>query len=79
MADWDKAAGCKEFPERLKLLRTRRHMSQRVLGQLCGLGETAVNRYENTRIRPSIESVCILADFFGVSTDYLLGRSGYAE
>lgn len=65
------------FAQRLKQLRRRRGISQRVLSELCGLSKSAVQLYEHGRI-PSAGSLIALADFFNVSTDYLLGRDSYS-
>lgn len=35
----------------------------------------AVNQYRLGLARPSLENLCKIADFYGVSTDYLLGRT----
>ena len=78
MMDEDRAAIREIFSQRLKLLRTRRRISRPALGELCGLGKDAVRRYEKAESFPSVESVCALADFFSVSTDYLLGRTDHA-
>ena len=64
------------FPQRLERLRCRRRISRRVLSELCGLNKNAVSRYENG-LPPSVKSLTAIADFFEVSTDYLLGRDGY--
>lgn len=66
------------FSQRLKLLRTRRHISSQTLSELCGLGKDAVRKYERSERSPGPESLCALADFFNVSTDYLLGRTDHA-
>ena len=78
MMDEDRAAIREIFSQRLKLLRTRRRISRPALSELCGLGKDAVRRYEKAESFPIIESVCALADFFSVSTDYLLGRTDHA-
>lgn len=65
------------LPERLRRLRMRERMSQTVLSQCCGLGKNAVGDYEAGRKLPSAASLVRLADFFGVSTDYLLGRENF--
>lgn len=67
------------FSQRLKLLRTRRHISSQTLSELCGLGKDAVRKYERSERSPGPEALCALADFFNVSTDYLLGRVDHAE
>ncbi len=62
------------FGRRLQQLRERRRISRRVLAELCGLSQNAVGRYERGERSPSTRTVVLLADFFGVTTDWLLGR-----
>ena len=64
-----------EFPTRLQRLRERRRISRRVLSELCGLSKNMIARYERGERLPSIKDAAALADFFGVSLDYLCGRS----
>lgn len=42
----------------------------------CGLANATIRRWENAS--PSAESLGKVADHFGVSVDYLLGRGAYA-
>lgn len=64
----------KEFPMRLRRLREQKRMKRRVLGELCGLGKNAIGRYERGEREPTLSAVVALADFFGVSVDYMLGK-----
>lgn len=61
------------FPKRLRELRMRRRICRSTLSELCGLSKNMVGRYERGEIIPSIEAAAQLADFFGVSLDYLCG------
>jgi transcriptional regulator with XRE-family HTH domain len=63
------------FRQRLQYLREKKRISRIVLSELCGLAPDAVRRYERGESEPSMESLISIADFFEVSTDYLLGRS----
>lgn len=65
----------REFTRRLKRLREKRGVSRRTLSELCGLHPDAVRRYERGLAQPSVEAVCALAEYFGVSTDWMLGRT----
>lgn len=65
------------LPERLRRMRKQERMSQTLLSQCCGLGKNAVGVYEAGQKLPSVPSLVRLADFFGVSTDYLLGRENF--
>lgn len=45
------------------------------LGKVLGLAKQTIHGYENGDRNPDLETLSRIADFFGVSTDYLLGRS----
>ena len=62
------------FPTRLRELRERRRMSRLVLGQLGGLSKNMIAKYERGERVPSVKNLILLADFFGVTVDELLGR-----
>lgn len=66
-----------DFPKRLKMLREQEHKSRRVLSELCGLSSGAIQKYEQGEIKPTIDSIVAIADYFHVSVDYLLGRTNY--
>lgn len=66
-----------EFPRRLRKLREQEGKSRIVLSQLCGLTDSAIRRYERGEIKPNVDSVVAIADYFHVSVDYLLGRTNY--
>jgi transcriptional regulator with XRE-family HTH domain len=61
------------FRQRLKHLRERRGISCKVLSELCGLASDAIRRYEHGESEPSMTSLMAIADFFEVSTDFLIG------
>ena len=60
---------------RLKALRKERRLYQRELGELLGVTLGHYQKIERGTINISALTLCNLADYFGVSTDYLLGRS----
>ncbi len=45
------------------------------LKDFLGCSIQAVNQYKLGISRPSLENLCKIADFYGVSTDYILGRT----
>lgn len=45
------------------------------LKQYLGVSSQAINQYRLGISRPSLENLCKIADYYGVTTDYLLGRS----
>lgn len=66
-----------DFASRLRRLRELKRLSRRVLSELCGLHHDAIRRFELRQAEPTIDSLIILADFFEVSVDYLIGRQNY--
>ena len=65
----------KTFGERLKFLRSERKISQAAVGDLLGVGKTQISEIENGHRATTIGNLVVLADYFGVTTDFLLGRS----
>lgn len=65
------------LPARLRSLRTRSRMNRLALGECCGLSKNMIALYENGQTLPSVDSLVALADFFDVSTDFLLGRDQF--
>lgn len=63
------------FTQRLKELRKSRHVSQVTLAGVLGVTQQAVGKWEMGRSTPDPATVARIAEFFGTSTDYLLGRS----
>lgn len=45
------------------------------LTEYLGFSPQAISQYRNGQTRPSLESICKIADFYDVSVDYLLGRN----
>ena len=63
----------KEFGSRLRKLRRDAEMTQRQLGKAIGVTGAAVVKYERIpNAYPSVEILVKIADYFHVSTDYLL-------
>lgn len=60
--------------QNLKMLRERLGLSQEKLAQMTGLTGRRIFSYEKEPIEPDIQTLSILADFFGVSIDFLVGR-----
>lgn len=60
--------------ENLKRLRKQRKLTQNDLGEILNISATAYGNYELGQRSPTPETLIKLADFFGVSVDYLLGR-----
>lgn len=62
-----------QFPGRLRALRRKKGVSCKVVGDFCGLSKSAICQYEKGMREPGISAVVKLANYFEVSTDYLLG------
>lgn len=56
-------------------LRKSKNLLQREVAFACGLTTAAYGSYEKGDREPTLETLCKLADFFGVSVDELLGRT----
>lgn len=56
-------------------LRIDRNMNQEDLAAILNISRSALANWESGNRRIDIETVVIIADFFGVSCDYLLGRT----
>lgn len=63
------------FSNLLKVLRTEKELSQTQLAAVLGITQDSISLWEKGKRVPDTQYVVKLADFFGVSTDYLLGRS----
>jgi transcriptional regulator with XRE-family HTH domain len=59
---------------RIKELREKKKIGQKVLASDLGVSQPTVCAWENGTKVPSSKSTAKLADYFGVSMDYLLGR-----
>lgn len=62
------------FAERLSGLRKSMKISQYELADRLGMSRGQLANYEQGKRQPDQETLVKLADFFNVSTDYLLGR-----
>ena len=59
----------------LKALRESKKLSQQALGDVIGVTQQAIYKYENCLAEPDIHTLVALADFFETSVDYLIGNS----
>ncbi len=60
---------------RLKELRKRRKISQLKLGMDLSLNQNTISRYESGDREADYKTLVMIADYFNVSIDYLLGRT----
>lgn len=63
------------FGEKLKELRISKGLTQEELGKILNKTKNNISQYETSKREPDSETLKTLADFFGVSVDYLLGRT----
>ncbi|MDR3543247.1 MAG: helix-turn-helix transcriptional regulator [Desulfosporosinus sp.] len=61
--------------DRLKKIRNRKGLNQKEAAESFGISNVVLNRYENDERTPDVETLGKLAEFYGVTTDYLLGRT----
>jgi transcriptional regulator with XRE-family HTH domain len=59
---------------RLLELRKKKGLTQAEIAGLLRITPQAYSLYETSKNNVSNETLCLLADYYGVSTDYLLGR-----
>lgn len=62
-----------KFAERLKELRVEKNLSQRSLAKELKISQAAIARWEANLQIPNIDSAILIANYFSVTTDYLLG------
>ena len=60
---------------RLKELRKQKNLTQNALGEALDLSRELLSNYEQGRREPDFATLIQLANFFGVSVDYLIGHS----
>lgn len=68
-----------DFSKRLYALRKQKKLSQKELAQKLGVAQASINYWEKAQRTPSIDMVALIADFFNVSIDYLMGLDDKEE
>ena len=63
------------FSQRLRALRNARGISQQELGRQLGLSKSSVNMYERGEREPGLETLRVMAEYFDVDMNYLLGHA----
>lgn len=64
------------FGEKLFQLRTERGIYQKQLAEFLGVSIGTISNYENGVHYPDLETLCKFAEYFQVTTDYLLDLTG---
>ncbi len=63
------------FKDRLVQLREEKKLKQKEFAEAVKIHNRNINRYELGLREPDFDTLIKIADFFNVSTDYLLGRT----
>lgn len=61
--------------ENIKKLRIARGLNQVEFAKILCVTKQCVSNWENDNVMPSVEMLVKIADFFNVTTDYVLGRN----
>ena len=64
-----------EFSRTLSLLRQEKGVSQRTAATALGISQALLSHYENGIREPGLPFVVRACDYYGVSADFLLGRT----
>lgn len=67
------------FQNIFKRLRTASGLTQAELAEKIGISRSTIGMYETGAREPDFETLEIIADFFNVDIDYLLGRTNKIE
>lgn len=65
------------FAERIKELMTEDNLNQVQLAQKAGVAQNTISAWLSKKKEPSIRSLWLMADYFGVTVDFLIGRKEY--
>ena len=60
--------------EHLRIIREKKNITQLRLSVEAGVAQETISGYELGKTKPSVDTLCKIADFLGTSVDYLLGR-----
>lgn len=63
------------FSERLRLLRSEKNLTQEEIARIFNISRQAYANWEAKRSEPDIEMLLKLSNYFGVSIDYLCGKT----
>lgn len=64
---------------RIKYLREKSNISQIEFAKKIGVSNAVLSRYESGDRKPDYDTLNLIADYFDVSVDYLLGRTDTPE
>ncbi|MDD5022405.1 MAG: helix-turn-helix domain-containing protein [Endomicrobiaceae bacterium] len=75
----DKKITLEIFGRRLKKLREQHNLSTKVLGEIVGVSDATISRYENGKRDPDLMAAYNIAEYFGVTVEYLCGENSSIE
>lgn len=64
------------FPERIKSARKKLKYTQKEVEEETQIPRSTIAKYETGKLQPDLEKLGILADFYEVSVDWLIGTKG---
>lgn len=67
----------KIFGERLKEIRTEKHLKQSDIAEMLNVSSNTVYAWENDKQEPSMSTLLKLCEILDVSLDYLFGKTDY--
>lgn len=65
--------------QRIRDLREDRDLTQTTVAEILHIQQNTYSQYETGIRNIPVEALCQLADFYGVSVDYLLGRTDVSK
>lgn len=66
-----------KFAQRLKSLRKEKGLKQSELAQALNVTQRKISYWETAQLEPDLLSLWKISNYFGVSCDYLIGKSEY--
>ena len=67
----------RKIGETITKLRTEKGLLQKDLSAILSLSPSSISNYEKDEYWPDLNTICKMADYFNVTTDYILGRTEY--
>lgn len=64
-----------KYGNRIARLRAEKGLTQGELAEKVSISRASLSHYENDRREPDLDVLAKLADYFGVTLDYLMGRT----
>lgn len=63
-----------KFASRLVTTRRSANIPAMELAENCGISQASISTLEHAKNSPSVETLCLIADYLNVSVDYLIGN-----